>query len=196
MTAPPDEPESTEQLLDQIELASQGQNLVSIEDVMNSVGRRSFGPVVIFAGLLLMTPLSGLPGMPTLMGLLVFLTLGQLIVGREHIWLPVWLVGRKVPRSKLVRGFELLRPAARTMDRLTRPRATILVKGHGLDVMAVTCVIIAIVMPATEVVPFSSSILGTALTLFGVAMMSKDGSVALLAWALTFSVPMLIFSLG
>lgn len=196
MTAPLNEPDNMEKLLDRIELASEGQNLVSIDEIMDSVGRRSFGPVLMFVGIILVTPLSGVPGMPTTMGMLVLLTLGQRIIGRKHIWLPVWLVGRRMPRSKLVRGFEIFRPAARILDRLARPRARILLKGPALDLMALTCVVIAVFMPATEVVPFSSSILGLALMLFGVSMMAKDGIVALLAWATTLSVPMLIFSLG
>ncbi|MBS3803802.1 MAG: exopolysaccharide biosynthesis protein [Oleiphilaceae bacterium] len=196
MTASRNEPDNMEKLLDRIERASEGQNLVSIDEIMDSVGRRSFGPVLMFVGIILVTPLSGVPGMPTTMGLLVLLTLGQRIIGRQHIWLPVWLVGRRIPRSKLVRGFSLVRPAARVLDSLTGPRATILLKGPGLDLMALTCVIIAVFMPATELVPFSSSILGFALMLFGLAMMAKDGIVALLAWGLVISVPLLIFAFG
>jgi hypothetical protein len=47
-------------------------------------------------------------------------------------------------------------------------------------------------MPATEVIPFSSSIAGLALTAFGLAMISRDGVLALFAWAVSLTGPILI----
>jgi hypothetical protein len=55
--------------------------------------------------------------------------------------------------------------------------------------------VISVAMPATEVVPFSSSIAGLAglaLTAFGLAMISKDGLLALFAWAVSLTGPILL----
>ncbi|MGM0774556.1 exopolysaccharide biosynthesis protein [Marinobacter sp.] len=186
------EPADIEELLDRIEAGSADRSHVSIGEMMDSVGRRTFGPVVLMVGLILVTPLSGMPGMPTLMGLLTLLTLGQVLIGRKHFWLPDWLVQRQVPRQKLVQGLELLRPPARRIDRLIRPRLTLLVKGFGLYVMAMACMVIAVVMPATEIVPFSASIAGLALMTFGLAMISKDGLLALFAWAIALIGPVML----
>lgn len=187
------EPANLEQMLDRIESKAPGDKHISIGEMLDAVGRRSFGPVLLLVGLILVTPLSGMPGMPTLMGLLVLLTLGQILAGRKHFWLPALLVRREVPRDKLVRGLELLRPAARRVDRLLRPRATLLVKGPGLYVTAVVCMIIAIFMPATEVVPFSSSIAGVALMAFGLAIISRDGVLALFGWTVTVMAPLTLY---
>lgn len=90
-----------------------------------------------------------------------------------------------------------MRRPARMIDRLIRPRFTLLVKGPGLYVMALGCMVIAGVMPATEVVPFSASIAGVALMAFGLAMISKDGLLALFAWGISLIGPiMLIRNLG
>ena len=191
------DPADIEQLLDRIEAGAAGRSHVSIGEMMDAVGRRTFGPLVLLVGIILVTPLSGVPGMPTLLGLLTLLTLGQVLLGRTQFWLPSLLLRRQVPRQKLVQGLHLLRPAARRIDRLIRPRFTFLVKGPGLYAMALACMVIAIVMPATELVPFSASIAGVALMTLGLAMISKDGLLAVLAWGVSLAGPvMLVRTIG
>lgn len=186
------DPANMEQLLDRIEAQARKRAFVDIGEMMVAVGRRSFGPLVLLAGVILVTPLSGVPGVPTLMGLLTLLTLGQVLSGRNQFWLPQWIVSRKIPRQRLLQGLRWLRPSARLIDRLTRPRFTLMVIGPGLYVTALACMVIAIVMPATEVVPFSSSLAGLALTAFGLAMISRDGVLALFAWAISLAGPILL----
>lgn len=185
-------PASMEQLLDRIQAGAHERTFVSIGEMMDLVGRRSFGPVVLLVGFVLVTPLSGVPGIPTLMGLLTLLTLGQILLGRQHLWLPGWVVMRKIPRRKLLQSIRWLRPSAKRIDNLTRARLTLLVKGPGLYAMALACMVIAIVMPATEVVPFSSSIAGLVLLLFGLAMISRDGLLVILAWGISLTGPMML----
>ncbi|MDY6840341.1 MAG: exopolysaccharide biosynthesis protein [Pseudomonadota bacterium] len=191
------DPVNIAQLLDRLEAVAANRSHVSIGEMMDAIGRRTFGPVVLLVGLILVTPLSGVPGIPTLMGLLTLLTLGQVLLGRKRFWLPDWLVKRKVSHRKLLQGLKLLRPPARRIDRLIRPRLTVLVKGPGLYMMALGCMVIALVMPATEIVPFSSSIAGVALVFFGLTMISKDGLLALFAWGISLTGPiMLAHNLG
>ena len=180
------------QLLDWLLAGARGQDTVSIGELMDSVGRRSFGPLVLLVGIILVTPLSGVPGVPTVMGLLTLLTLGQVFLGLQHLWLPGWLVRRRIAHHRLQQGLRWLRPTANRVDRFMRPRLTLIVDGPGLYLMALGCMVIAVVMPATEVVPFSSSIAGLALTAFGLAMISRDGVVAVLAWAISLTGPIVL----
>jgi len=189
---PQNDPADIEQMLDRIEAGAEGRSHTSIGEMMDSVGRRSFGPVVLLVGIILVTPLSGFPGMPTLMGLLTLLTLGQVLLGRQYFWLPGWIVKREVPRQRLLQGVQLLRPPARFIDRLIRPRLTALVRGPGLYIMALACMVIAGFMPATEIVPFSASIAGVALMAFGLAIISKDGVLALFAWGISLTGPIML----
>jgi hypothetical protein len=181
-----------EQLLDWMQAGARGREFVSIGEMMDSVGRRSFGPLVLLAGVILVTPLSGVPGIPTVMGLLTLLTLGQVFLGLNHFWLPGWIVQRRVARHRLEKALQWLRPFACRIDRFTRPRLMPVVHGPGLYLMALACMVISIAMPATEVVPFSSSIAGLALTAFGLAMISRDGLLALFAWGVSLTGPVLL----
>lgn len=186
------DPADIEELLDLIKVGAADRAYVTIGEMMDSVGYRTFGPMLLLVGLILITPLSGVPGMPTLMGLLTLLTLGQLLLGRTKFWLPGWLVKRRISRKKLMKGLEMLRPAASRIDRLLRPRFSLLVRGPGLHLMALACMLIAVGMPATEIIPFSSSIAGLALLTFGLSMISKDGLLALFAWGIAFAGPVLL----
>ncbi|MFW5824352.1 MAG: exopolysaccharide biosynthesis protein [Marinobacter sp.] len=161
---------------------------VSVGEILAAAGTRTFGPVAVLAGLVVLAPLIGdLPGVPTLMGMLVVLTVGQRFFHRTHIWLPAWLSNRRVPREKLHRGLGWLLKPARFLDRFTGPRWTWLMTGGGNLLLAVACMAVALALPLMEFVPLSANGGGLALMTFGLAMIARDGLVATLALLLTGS---------
>ncbi|MDX1598569.1 MAG: exopolysaccharide biosynthesis protein, partial [Marinobacter sp.] len=58
------DPANIAQLLDRLEAVAANRSHVSIGEMMDAIGRRTFGPVVLLVGLILVTPLSGVPGIP------------------------------------------------------------------------------------------------------------------------------------
>ncbi|MBB5319874.1 exopolysaccharide biosynthesis protein [Marinobacter oulmenensis] len=182
----PNDPQSFEELLTRIRDRTDGMEQVSVGDVLCAVGERSFGPVVLVAGLITLAPLIGdIPGVPTLLGLLVLLTLGQLMFQRNNIWIPSKLSNRKISRGKLVKGLEWMDKPARFMDRWTGARLCWLVRGPGQYVMALICMLVALAMPLMELIPFSANGGGLALMAFGLAIVARDGLLALIAMAST-----------
>jgi hypothetical protein len=184
------EPTNLEQLLDRIAEAARDRDQVSLGEIVESVGRKSFGPLLLLAGVITVSPLSGIPGMPTTMGVFTFLIAVQLLVGREYFWLPERLLKRSVNRNRLDKALEWVRPPARYIDRFLRPRLPALLHGAGNYVIAIVCTLLAATMPLMEVVPFSVNGVGAALATFGVALIADDGLVALIAFlfvALTIS---------
>ncbi|MCG7598761.1 exopolysaccharide biosynthesis protein [Halomonas sp. McH1-25] len=174
-----------EQLLDRLEASTREARQVSLEMIVEAVGSRSFGPLLLVAGLITLAPLIGdIPGVPTIMGILVLLVSGQLLVGRRHFWLPKWLLGRSVESGKFTRGIYWVRRPARVIDKLLKPRLVMLVHGAGLYAVAATCCLIALAMPLMEVVPFSANGAGAALTLFGLALIARDGLLVLIGFVL------------
>ena len=171
-----------EQMLDLIDKAAKGQDRVSLELIIKAVGRRSFGPLLLLVGILLASPLSGIPGIPTIMGLLVLLIAVQLLFSSEHFWLPQWLLKRSVEPKKLDKSIQWLRPPARFVDRLIRPRLTVFVQGFSAYLIAIICLLIAAGLPGMELVPFSASGAGAVLAAFGLSLIAHDGFLALLAF--------------
>lgn len=182
----PDDPENLEQLFHRLRTSTDGQQDVTVSDIFRAVGERSFGPVVLVAGLLVVAPLVGdIPGVPTLLGLLVLLTLGQLLFQRRSIWLPGAIANRRVKRAQLVKGLDWLDKPAAWLDRYTRPRLVWLTRGPGQYLMALECMSVAGAMPAMEVVPFSANGGGLSLMAFGLAIIARDGLLALIASVIT-----------
>lgn len=175
-----------EQLLDRVGEAAQGDGRVSLGEMLDLVGRRSFGPILLMAGLITVMPIVGdIPGVPTIMGALVLLISGQLLFRREHLWFPQWLLERSVSRDKLRTALGWMRRPAQFVDRFLRPRLTVFTHHTAAYVIAIACTGIAVVMPVMEVIPFSANLAGAALTAFGLSLIAHDGLLALLAFGFT-----------
>lgn len=174
-----------EQLLNQLAHAARHRDRVAVSTVVEVAGTRSFGTLLLLVGLILVSPLSGIPGMATTMGILVLLIAVQLLLGRRHFWLPQWLLRRSVKPYPVLRAVALLRRSARFLDRWVRPRLTLFVHRTGSCVIAVVCIVMALVMPTMELIPFSATTAGVPLAFFGLALFAQDGAVALIAFAFT-----------
>lgn len=170
---------SIQDLIDRIEDSASDKEHIQLGKIVEMVGRRAFGPILLFAGLVTISPLSGVPGMPTLMGVLVLAVAVQLLMHRQHIWLPSFLLERKVPKDKLCTAMKWSRPPARFVDRGLKTRLTFFTHNSGTHFIAVICLFVAVGMPPMELVPFSVTVAGMTLFLFGLALIAHDGVIAL-----------------
>lgn len=170
------------ELIDKMAHVSGQHERVSVDEVLDSIGTRSLGPLLLVAGLITLAPVIGdIPGVPTIMAILVLLTAGQLLFRSEHLWLPQWLLKRSISRSKMQKMLDWSRKPARFVDRYTHSRMTRLVDGKGQHLVALVCIAIALAMPLMEFIPFSANFAGLALSSFGLALISRDGALALVA---------------
>lgn len=179
-----DQLNNLEQLLDRLKYDTCKGDRVSIGAMLDAVGRRSFGPILLFCGLVPASPLSGIPGLPTVTAILVFIVIVQLLTGHDHFWLPQWLLRRKVSTKKFIKALDFVRKPARWVDRLIHPRLEVLTTGPAVYVVAFACAIIALIMPPLELIPFANTTTGIALSIFGLALISHDGLLVLLGFAL------------
>src|SRR5690606_29549535 len=122
----PQEPKDLGSLLDLLEQAGTEDEPVSIDCMLQATGHRSFGALLLVPGLLVFSPLSGIPGLPSIFAVIITLIAVQLLVGRRHIWLPDWLLKRTASRSKYDRAMAFLKRPSKYIDRLLRQRLTFL----------------------------------------------------------------------
>lgn len=180
-----DEPQNLEQLLEDLCQAGKEEEEVTLDEVLDEIGHRSFGPLLLLAGFIMAAPIIGdIPGMPTAMGSLVFLTTIQIIFHHEHIWLPQWLLERSVGHDKLYKGIEWMEKPARFIDQWLQPRWHLLVNGAGTYVIAAICLIIAVTTPFMEIVPFVANGAGLAILAFGLSLVARDGLLAVIAFVI------------
>lgn len=178
--------ESLEQLLERISETEAEGDQATLKDILQVIGNRSFGTFLLLAGIITLAPIIGdIPGVPTLMAIIVFLTSIQLLLNKKGLWLPDFLLNRSADKKKLHKTMKKMKTPAQYIDRLLKPRLIYLVNNSMIYVIAVICLGIALVMPVMEFIPFSVNLAGVALTSFGLALIARDGLLALIAYVFT-----------
>ena len=148
---------------------------VSVADLLDKFGTTSFLPALLVPALIVVSPLSGIFFLPTVMGLTIALIAAQMLVGRRSLWLPGLLLRRSVSGARLTRAAAWLDRPARWFDRQTRARYSFMLNWPLKMIPQLGCLLSGLMMPLLELVPLSSSLLGGAITLFAVSLLSRDG---------------------
>jgi len=169
------------ELIDRIDKHILEKKVISIGDILEVAGRKSFGTILFLAGIITLAPLIGdIPGVPTIMGIIVFLTSVQMLLQKNNLRLPQFILRRSVRRENLHKTLNKLRSPVNFIDRILRPRLMVLTEGFMLYVIAVLCLCTALLMPIMELIPFSANIAGFILTFFGLSILTNDGLPALI----------------
>lgn len=174
------EPHNLESLFDELEQTAKQHDRITLHDALHAFGQRTFGPWLLMIGIITLSPVGDIPGVPTLMAIVILLIAGQLLLRRSHFWLPKWLMQRSISTTRFNKAIRFMRKPARFIDRLLKARLEFFTGGTGAYVIAAICVVIALGLPPMEFVPFTATGAGIALTLFGLALVANDGLVAVL----------------
>jgi hypothetical protein len=146
---------------------------VSIGWLMAELGERSFGLT-----LMVMAVIALLPGLSTLVGLLIAWPAIQLMLGHEAATLPPAMARRDVAVARLQRIVAILVPRLAWVERLVRPRwpavfdAARRLVGAAMLLLGLTLVS---PVPLTQVVP------AVVIMLLALAYLEEDGAALLLA---------------
>lgn len=191
---PPEEPLcNLEDMLDRLsKIEVEPGGSVSLEMMINMVGPRSFGPLLLVCGLVILSPLSGIPGMPTLISIMVILLTTQRLFHRRHFWMPRWILRRSIAQTKFNKAIRFLRPLCRGVDRFLRPRLVFFTRHGAIHVICMVCLALALITPPLELLPFAATATGASLTGFGLALIAHDGLLTLVAMGLTLGTAALI----
>ena len=167
---------------------------VSVTHVMSTLGARSFGPLLLVPGLIGLSPIGAIPGLPAVMALIVFIVAAQILFGMDHAWLPAALMRRSMEGKKLRQVCKAVAPYARLVDRFLRPRFDQLTRGPFLRVIAAFVLIVALVTPVIEIVPLAGIVPNAAIVAFALALTAHDGIWALIATLITGGTFYLLFA--
>jgi hypothetical protein len=189
-TSPDD---SLSKLLDALNHAAK-RDTVSVRDVLAEFGNRSILPFMLIASLLLVSPLSGIIGLSSFIAMIIIVLTIQELIGRERLWLPVFLLNRQVKSSTLLTCVRWLRKPCAFFDRHTAARLTFLTQGPMRLVTLATCVIMPIGWPLLEFVPFASSFGGGTVALFAFGLFMRDGLYVLLGYISMLSVALVFYT--
>ncbi|KIC49725.1 exopolysaccharide biosynthesis protein [Tateyamaria sp. ANG-S1] len=183
----PDDKRTLNHLLDALDGAGEGAD-VSVQDILDEIGEGSIMPVVLVVSILLVSPLSGIPGMPTLSAIVLILLIGQALAGRKHLWLPGFLRRRRLARERLQTATRWLRRPATWFDTHSHPRLWLLAHNPMRNVALLFCMAIPLTWPFLELVPFMTSFGAGAVALLAFGLVTRDGYFMLAGYAVTFGI--------
>jgi hypothetical protein len=189
-----DDPHSLSAMLDTLELLCVRRHgaRISIGDLAQMLGTRSFAPVILAIGLIALTPAATIPTLPTTLAVIVILLMSQMLTGFSSPWLPAFVARRSVNADLLKKAIIKIGPVAHWADRHLRSRLTGFTQGPFLYAIAFACAVLAGVMPILEFVPLVAFIPAAAFTAFGIALLLHDGAAALAGFALSATTVILV----
>lgn len=156
---------------------------VTVADLLNAVGRRSYGPVLLLLGFIAISPLTIIPGANVLVALVTLIFAIQMAVGRHYPWIPRKALEFSFPRKHLIAGVAVADKYVAQIDRFLKPRLTFLTQAPFAQLVALACVGAALVTLPLSFVPLGPVIPSLAVLLFGLAITARDGFVIVLASA-------------
>ena len=175
-------------LVDKVEQRVQAGEQISIGMIQKVAGQRAAGPMLLFPALIVVSPLSIIPGLPTLIGINTILVASQIVLGRDNIWLPKWLTERRLPAKYAEKLLGFLKPVTEKVDTVARSRWPLLLATPVRRIGAAVCVLVGMVMPLLEFIPFTSTWAGAIIATYGLAVTARDGLLALVWMALVAAV--------
>ncbi|SHL46726.1 exopolysaccharide biosynthesis protein [Halomonas caseinilytica] len=171
---------SVHDVLQRLQQEAEADN-VAVGTLFDALNSRGFGPLLLAPALIALLPTGGIPGVPSLCGVLIFLIAIQGSMGDRSPWVPQRLRRLTVSRERLVSATERAKPVARRLDCWFRPRLTVLTQAPVSQVVALLCAVSGLAMIPLELLPFASSIPALAVTLAAIGMSTRDGAMVVLA---------------
>ena len=180
-------PHCVGEILDCLGQLAEENDKVSVGQIMDAFGTRTFGPAIMVPALLEITPVGAIPGVPTFLAVTIALVALQKMWGKQHLWLPGIISNRRVSSEKLAKGAKKLRPLARLMDRHFHRRLKFMTRQPFSQIAAGIVVLLCATVPFLEVLPFASSVPMLIIAGFGLATLARDGVLMIVALALSLT---------
>jgi hypothetical protein len=169
---------------------------VDLRMLLRAFGEASFIPALTVPAILVVSPLSGIPFFSSICGISIALIAIQIIFKRRHLWLPGVILDRRINGPRLKGALARLHRVADWVDRRTAERL-LLFRHRPLSwLVPVACLICGLSMPFLELVPFSSSLLGTAVIFFSISLLARDGLfvvLGLMMMGIASTIPLFVY---
>ena len=170
-----------------LRLDESGAERLSISDVMDGLGDRSFGSLMLVLAL----PAMFLPPVASaFLGVPLVVISAQLAAGHRRPWLPRRLRGLSMGRVKADEALHRIGSAVRRLENALRPRLQALLHPWHLRAAAGACILLSVVLMLP--VPFAHTAAGLGVGAFGAGLIERDGLALIAGWALTLGCALLM----
>ncbi|WP_265587261.1 exopolysaccharide biosynthesis protein [Sphingomicrobium arenosum] len=168
-------------ILECLEEIGEKQGCVKVGDIADAFGSRTYAPFIIVPALLELSPIGAIPGVPTLLAVTIAIFAVQMLLGKDHIWIPNVLEERRISGDKLKKAAEKVEGVADKMDSWFHKRLRKLTRGVFIRLAAVVILLLCFAVPPLEFLPFASAGPMLAIIFISLALLVRDGVLLLLS---------------
>lgn len=179
----PDKQPSLSTLLEEVEEAGDGQE-VSFRDLLDRIGGNAITPFILMISVLVVSPLSGIPGTPTISGLVIATMAIQALSGRKELWLPAFLMRFRFKARYLRQAVRWLRRPCAFLDHHAHRRLAFLTEGPMRWITLALCALIPLTWPFLEILPMVTSFGAATVALMVFGLFTRDGIYVLWGYAI------------
>lgn len=154
---------------------------VTLGEVVTHFGGRAFGALLFVLAIPNLLPLP--PGSTTILGMPIAILAPQLAFGVRRPWMPRYLDRKPLRRAHLKGAFETVLPTLERIEKVSSPRLLWLFSPLAERLAGVACTALALVLILP--IPLGNILPSTTIGLFGLALVQRDGFLALGAYLLT-----------
>ncbi len=164
---------------------------IAVGSIVAALKDRAYALLVVLLGLPNCLPMP--PPIPLICGLVLVFVAIQMLTGRVIPWLPQALLSRSIGKAVLTRAVDRAVPLLVRLERISRPRLTVLGSRYAIPVIGLLVLVLALGLVVAA--PFIGQIpLGLAVCLVGLGLVERDGLLILVGAA--FGAVGLVLSAG
>lgn len=146
---------------------------LTIGEMIECLGDRAFGVLMLAMALPMATPLSAIPGVSTVFGVPLILVCLQLALGLRKPKLPDALARRGIDRAAFARALERAEPWLLKIERFVHPRLPLLTCAVAERLIGLVTAGLAVLMALP--IPGANQPPAAAISLFAFAIAERDG---------------------
>ncbi len=162
-------------LLDKMKNELQDQDDASMQDMFDAFGTRSYGSFLFILSLLVLSPISAIPGISIMAALIIMLVAGQFFFRDNQPWLPKPFLEKTMSADDAVQTLDKVRHYMGWLDKIVKPRFEWLVSTPMLYIAMVAVIGLAAMMFPLALVPWGVMAPGAACLLLSLAIIARDG---------------------
>jgi hypothetical protein len=172
-------------VLDEARKTTREQDDPDLKSLLEAFGDRSFGPVLLLLPLIALSPVGGVPFVPSVIGVTIILFSVQLMIGRSHPWLPQALHRISIPPDKLDSFLDKAGKPLKIVDKIFERRWQFLLSKISKILTAIVVTGLAALMIPLEVIPFAVIVPALSIAILAAALIARDGLIMAIGLAVS-----------
>ena len=153
-------------------ITSWSQERISLGDIVDGLGTRSFGLILLMLAVPNLFPIY-IPGLSAILGIPMVIVAYQMFRQREHVGLPPVVKGRSVTIADFRRASDVVLPRMRMAERFLRPRFEVMADARHERLLGSILLVFALVVLFPF--PFTNWLPALGICMISLGILQRDG---------------------